>query len=251
MACSRHRRARSCGDAGLPAEPDPRRACPARLAGVLLYDPINIRYATDSTNMQLWVAANATRLLLRRDPRAGRAVRIFPASICRDDAGMVDEVRPATPASISMAATCRGRRAQRWAERSRISCPRRRRQPAAGGRSSRSRLVSARLLPRASASPDGEAVMEEARMIKSPDEILCMRRSIAVCEAGMARDGAALGPGITENALWAELHREQYPPAASGSRRGCWPRARAPIRGSRSARRESSRLATWSPSTPT
>ena len=23
-------------------------------AGVLLYDPINIRYATDSTNMQVW-----------------------------------------------------------------------------------------------------------------------------------------------------------------------------------------------------
>ncbi len=31
------------------------------LAGVLLYDPINIRYATDSTNMQLWVAHNPTR----------------------------------------------------------------------------------------------------------------------------------------------------------------------------------------------
>ncbi|TIV10541.1 MAG: aminopeptidase P family protein, partial [Mesorhizobium sp.] len=25
-------------------------------AGALLYDPVNIRYATDSTNMQLWVA---------------------------------------------------------------------------------------------------------------------------------------------------------------------------------------------------
>ncbi|TIX55019.1 MAG: aminopeptidase P family protein, partial [Mesorhizobium sp.] len=30
-------------------------------AGALLYDPINIRYATDSTNMQLWVAHNPTR----------------------------------------------------------------------------------------------------------------------------------------------------------------------------------------------
>ena len=28
-------------------------------AGVLLYDPVNIRYATDSTNMQLWVARNS------------------------------------------------------------------------------------------------------------------------------------------------------------------------------------------------
>src|SRR5690606_14098896 len=30
-------------------------------AGLLVYDPVNIRYATDSTNMQLWVTHNATR----------------------------------------------------------------------------------------------------------------------------------------------------------------------------------------------
>ncbi|TGS80280.1 aminopeptidase P family protein, partial [Mesorhizobium sp. M2D.F.Ca.ET.178.01.1.1] len=30
-------------------------------AGARLYDPVNIRYATDSTNMQLWVAHNPTR----------------------------------------------------------------------------------------------------------------------------------------------------------------------------------------------
>ncbi len=30
-------------------------------AGLLLFDPLNIRYATDSTNMQLWIAHNAAR----------------------------------------------------------------------------------------------------------------------------------------------------------------------------------------------
>jgi len=30
-------------------------------AGILLYDPLNTRYATDSTNMQLWVTHNAAR----------------------------------------------------------------------------------------------------------------------------------------------------------------------------------------------
>jgi len=28
------------------------------LAGVLLFDPLNIRYATDTTNMQLWITHN-------------------------------------------------------------------------------------------------------------------------------------------------------------------------------------------------
>ena len=31
------------------------------VAGLLLYDPVNIRYATDSRNMSVWTAHNATR----------------------------------------------------------------------------------------------------------------------------------------------------------------------------------------------
>ena len=30
-------------------------------AGLLLFDPLNIRYATDSTNMQLWITHNMAR----------------------------------------------------------------------------------------------------------------------------------------------------------------------------------------------
>ena len=30
-------------------------------AGLLLFDPLNIRYATDTTNMQLWIAHNMAR----------------------------------------------------------------------------------------------------------------------------------------------------------------------------------------------
>lgn len=31
------------------------------LAGVLLFDPLNIRYATDTTNMQVWIMHNHAR----------------------------------------------------------------------------------------------------------------------------------------------------------------------------------------------
>ena len=33
-------------------------------AGLLMFDPLNIRYATDSTNMQLWNAHNPFRAVL-------------------------------------------------------------------------------------------------------------------------------------------------------------------------------------------
>ena len=53
---------------------------------------------------------------------------------------------------------------------------------------------------------DSQAPLEQARTVKSADEIACMKASIAVCEAGMARMYEALRPGVTENRLWAILH---------------------------------------------
>ena len=54
---------------------------------------------------------------------------------------------------------------------------------------------------------DGFELMENARAVKSPGEIALMRKSIAVCESAVQQMRDALKPGITENALWAELHR--------------------------------------------
>ena len=36
------------------------------LAGVLLFDPLNIRYATDTTNMQAWIMHNSVRIFAGR-----------------------------------------------------------------------------------------------------------------------------------------------------------------------------------------
>jgi Xaa-Pro aminopeptidase len=53
---------------------------------------------------------------------------------------------------------------------------------------------------------DGLEVMELARVIKSPAEIVLMEKAIEVCEIGVRRMYAATEPGMTENALWAVLH---------------------------------------------
>jgi Xaa-Pro aminopeptidase len=53
---------------------------------------------------------------------------------------------------------------------------------------------------------DGFTIMEKAREIKSAGEIALMRKSIEVCEQAVQRMHEVLKPGITENALWAELH---------------------------------------------
>src|SRR5690606_12400521 len=52
-----------------------------------------------------------------------------------------------------------------------------------------------------------QAIVEHARAIKSPDEILSMNLALTVAEAGAARMRAALVLGITENELWSILHQ--------------------------------------------
>jgi Xaa-Pro aminopeptidase len=176
-------------------------------AGALLYDPVNIRYATDSTNMQLWVAHNLTRHCF---VAAEGPVVLFDYFSCEhlsDHAGTVDEVRPAVSFMYMYGGELSGERVKRWAG------------PIAdlvrehGG--GNARIAVDHLNPEGVAElarlgvsvGNGEAVMEQARLIKSPDEIIAMRRAIVACEAAMGEMQAALRPGVSENELWAELHR--------------------------------------------
>ena len=52
---------------------------------------------------------------------------------------------------------------------------------------------------------DGADVVEAARNIKSPEEILCMNAAIAAAEDGIYRMRENLRPGMTEVQLWSHL----------------------------------------------
>ena len=66
--------------------------------------------------------------------------------------------------------------------------------------------ITQALLQRGIEVVDGMTIVETARMIKSPDEIACMRWAIAVAELGLAKLKDALRPGVTELQLWALLN---------------------------------------------
>ena len=53
---------------------------------------------------------------------------------------------------------------------------------------------------------DGVTLTETARLIKSADEIECIKWSVAVAELGMAKMKQALRPGVTETQLWGILN---------------------------------------------
>lgn len=175
-------------------------------AGLLVYDPINIRYATDSTNMQLWVTHNATRFCF---VATDGPVILFDYHHCEhlsDHAGTVDEVRPAYSTIFMYGGDKFARRIDKWADEVADLVREH------GGANRRIAIdylqpdAHAALSARGVKIFDGQQVIERARAIKSPDEILCMRRAITACEAAMGEMEAALRPGMSENDLWALLH---------------------------------------------
>ena len=176
-------------------------------AAAVLYDPINIRYSCDATNMQVWVSHNATRYCFV--PAEG-PVTLFDYHHCEhlsDHAGIAGEVRPAISYIFFYGGTMIEDRIRRWANDI---------EELVDTHGSGNRRVAFDLLqPRAAAElarrnisvHDGQEVMERAREIKNADELLAMRRAIHSCERAMAEMEQALKPGMSENELWAILHK--------------------------------------------
>ncbi|MFQ5971733.1 MAG: M24 family metallopeptidase [Alphaproteobacteria bacterium] len=177
------------------------------IAAAVLVDPLNVRYATDSTNMQVWVTHNAARYVFV--PASGPVVMFdFHNTQHRSHGlGTVDEVRKATGVYYFSAGPRLAELAGRWAAELEDLLR------AHGGGSRR--LAVDRAHPLATSALerlgvevcDGGEVMEQARAIKSPQEIQCIRASIAACEEGMSRMREHLSPGMTENELWSILHQ--------------------------------------------
>jgi len=65
-------------------------------AGIVLFDPLNTRYATDSTNMQLWVTHNAARYALVLTDGPTIMFDYHGTGFLSDHSEVVDEVRTAT-----------------------------------------------------------------------------------------------------------------------------------------------------------
>ena len=176
-------------------------------AGLLMFNQINTRYATDATNMQVWCAHYETRCVFVCTD--GPVVLFDYADLPHLAEGLptVDEYRSIPSFYYFAAAERADERVSNFADQIADIVQK---HGAGNTRIAVDHLsfkaVDA-LRARQLSIHEGEEVCEQARCIKSPQEIALMKASIAACEAGMHAMRAALVPGITENALWAELHR--------------------------------------------
>jgi Xaa-Pro aminopeptidase len=177
------------------------------MAAYVLVDPVNIRYATDTRNMQVFSARNPARYLFL--PVDGPVV-LFEFDRCEHLPGnisTIDEVRTATTVSFAAAGYRTEEKAKKWA----VEIADLMRQY---GRNSR-RIGIERFNYAAGAALqalgfevlDAQRPVELARAIKSADEIECIKWSLAVTADGVEGMRQRMHPGLTENQIWSMLHQ--------------------------------------------
>ena len=181
--------------------------------GLLMFDPLNIRYATDSTNMQLWNTHNPFRAVLLcadgymviwdyknspflstfnplvREQRSGADLFYFDRGDKLDVAADVfsNEVRALI--------------AEHGGNNMRLAVD-------------KIMLHGLRALEAQGFEiMEGEEVTEKSRSVKGPDEILAMRCASHACETAVAEMERAARTGVpagnmSEDDIWAKLHAE-------------------------------------------
>jgi Xaa-Pro aminopeptidase len=175
-------------------------------AGAVLSDPMNLRYATGTRNMAVWTTHAPGRYAF---VATDGPVILFEFSATRhvtDGSPIVDEVRPCTPWIYFLAGSRTEEKAHLWADEIESLVRQ------YGGNNRRlavdrcDPLGAMRLLGHGVQLFDVQEAAEQARMVKSMEEIACLQSAMEVCDLAITRMHAALVPGITENQLWSLLH---------------------------------------------
>jgi len=174
--------------------------------GIVLFDPLNIRYATDSTNMQLWITHNPARACF---VAASGYMVLFDFHSCdhlSEHLPLVKELRGGASFFYFESADRGAEHAQKFAQ----SIDELMRTHAGGNRRlavDKIEIAGLRALEKIGFEVfEGQPVTEIARVIKGPDEIKAMRCAVAACEAAMYEMEDAIEAGKSENEIWSVLH---------------------------------------------
>jgi Xaa-Pro aminopeptidase len=177
------------------------------IGALIVSDPVNIRYATGARNMQIFCARNTpSRYLLITES----TTILFEFTGCEhlaEGLDTIDQVRTALTASYVAAGPAIAEREQRWARDMLATIAELAGKDAVIGMERLNAGAAIAMHELGAHVVDAQQVLEMARAIKSGEEIKCVVASLRATEAAVADLRAAIRPGITENALWAVLHR--------------------------------------------
>ena len=175
-------------------------------AGLLLFDPLNIRYATDTTNMQLWTTHNAARACFV--PPEGKVI-LWDFHNCEHLSAhlpLVGELRGGASFFYFETGDQTELHAAHFAKEMvdimHHCAPGNKRL----GVDKIENAGYAALLGHGVTILDGQALTELGRAIKNENELNAMRCAIHACEMAVDEMRQMMQAGVTENDVWAALH---------------------------------------------
>jgi len=176
------------------------------IAALILSDPVNIRYATGTRNMQVFSQRNqpARYLILTADRSI---LHEFAGCLhLAEGAETVDEVRPALTASFVAAGPDIAARERAWARETAATLHELVGPRATVGMERMNAGAALALAGEGVRLVDAQEPVEMARAIKSDEEMKCVRASLRATELAVGKLREAIRPGLTEAELWAVMH---------------------------------------------
>jgi len=174
------------------------------LAGILLFDPINIRYALDARNMSIWSSRNLARAAF---VGADGHTVLWDFDRCEHLTAhlpLINEVRSDAGAYYFAHGDKESQSAANFARQilDLLSAH-------GAGSLAVDRLdleVTHALESQGIKLTTGQSVMEHARLIKGPNEIKAMKCAAFACMETLKEMEAATKPGMSEVEIWSFLH---------------------------------------------
>ena len=176
------------------------------LEACILFDPVNIRYALDTVNMSIHNMHNLNRYCFI--PVKGPIIlyEYFNCEKLSEHLNLIDEIRPSITWDYFVNGSQVGAKLKMWINEVNDL--------------SNSYFKSKKIAIDVINGPavlalnkigietvDAKLILEQARVIKSPEELKCMKAAIEVAEIGVSKMRDELKAGMTEDELWSILHK--------------------------------------------
>jgi len=176
------------------------------LEACILFDPVNVRYALDTVNMSVYNMHNLTRYCFI--PVNGPVIlyEYFNCEGLSSHLNLINEIRPAITWDYFSNGDQAGAQLEKWINEVKDL--------------TNSHCKSKKLAIDVINGPavtalnkigieivDAKLILEQARVIKSPEELKCMKAAIEVAEIGIVKMREELKAGMTEDELWSILHK--------------------------------------------
>jgi len=172
----------------------------------ILFDPVNVRYALDSVNMSVYNMHNLTRYCFIPVDGPTILYEYFNCEILSRGLDLIDEIRPAITWDYFSNGDQSELQLKKWVnEVNDLS-----------NSYFKSKKIAIDVINGPAVNElnkkgikvlEAKKILEQARVIKSSEEIKCMRAALDVADIGIIRMRDYLKSGITEDELWSILHK--------------------------------------------